>query len=90
MPREAADQKARRYLTEGRLTVTRVEPFYRDRAPSATDRLRVEATCRGSGQVYRLGYDGAVWWCDCPALSRRCAHLLALQLVTTPEARGQA
>ncbi len=67
--REGAEAKGRRYLTEGRLTVERVGDV-------------IEATCRGNGESYRLGHDGHAWWCSCPALSRRCAHLLALQLVT--------
>jgi hypothetical protein len=61
--------KGRRYLTEGRVYLRSVGP----------DGIR--ATCRGQGQLYRLGWErGRGWWCDCPALTR-CAHLVALQLV---------
>jgi len=75
VPRESAETKARRYLAEGRLTVLRVGEI-------------IGAECRGSGVVYRLGFDGRDWFCECPALSRRCSHLLALQSVTVlPEAR---
>jgi uncharacterized Zn finger protein len=67
--RESADSKGRRYITEGRLIVTSV------------DGERVEATCRGQGENYRLGYQGGGWSCECPAVGL-CAHLVALQLVT--------
>ena len=70
-PRENAETKARRYLTEGRLIIERV------------DVGRVEATCRGDAAVYRLGYVNGRWVCSCPA-SGRCAHLLALGLVVAP------
>jgi len=69
--RETIEQKAARYLAEGRLTV-------RTRSGQA-----VEAVCEG-GERYELGHapDGG-WWCDCPAHAVPCAHLVALQLVTT-------
>jgi hypothetical protein len=70
--RENAERKSRRYLAEGRLTIERV------------DGAGIRATCRGSGAVYRLGYQNARWFCDCPALGR-CSHLLALQAVTVRE-----
>jgi hypothetical protein len=86
--RERVETKAKRYLAEERLTITDVRPFDSARPDGPTQRRLIKATCRGSGQVYRLGFDGSRWWCDCPALSRRCAHILALQQVTTLEARG--
>jgi hypothetical protein len=71
MPRESAHTKARRYITEGRLTITRV-----------TDD-GVDAHCRGDGEIHELGLDaGNNWHCTCPARTRDCAHLLALRLVT--------
>lgn len=71
MPREHHETKGRRYASEGRLTVTRVQGF------------DVAAVCRGAGAWHRLGHrPGAGWWCSCPARSR-CAHLFALQLVVT-------
>lgn len=66
--REDVEAKARRYLVEGRLVV------------SAITGDDITATCRGQGGSYDLGHDGG-WWCSCPA-RRRCAHLIALQLVT--------
>lgn len=72
MPRENADDKGRRYLTEGRLSVAFVKP---------SDQ-RVRAICRGDGEQYRLGYDPVrSWWCDCPAKTSSCSHLVALRLV---------
>lgn len=70
--RENAETKGRRYLLEGRLLVTFVDP------------RRVRARCRGSGSVHRLGYDRGAWYCSCPARGV-CSHLVALQLVTAPE-----
>lgn len=70
MPRENAEAKGRRYLTEGRLLVVEV-----------TDQ-RIRAFCRGDGALHRCGMDGGGrWWCMCPARGDRCAHLTALRLV---------
>ena len=66
--RENVQTQGRRYLVEGRLRVTLVHAG------------RVQATCRGQGDLYQLMYAGGGWWCSCPALSL-CAHLVALQLV---------
>ena len=68
---ENAAAKGRRYLTEGRLQVWAV-----------TGR-RIAAVCRGDGAIYHPGYDAGRWYCDCPAKTDRCAHLVALRLVTT-------
>jgi hypothetical protein len=75
--RETAAAKARRYLTEGRLTVLEVGPQI------------VRAVCRGDGAVYRLGWWRGSWGCTCQASQFRadCAHLLALRLVVV-EPRG--
>lgn len=73
MTRESAEVKARRYLTEGRLTIVRV----------AGDEVR--AVARGDGQLYRCGHvagKAGGWFCTCPARTDRCAHLEALRLVT--------
>lgn len=71
---ENIEQKGRRYLTEGRLTVTRVDPQTKI----------IVATIRGTEGIYSLGYDPRKneWRCTCPA-PRRCAHLVALRLVVT-------
>jgi uncharacterized Zn finger protein len=75
MTRESADSKGRRYLTEGRLTLTFVEGD------------RVAAYCRGDGELYEVGHDPAQgWFCSCAARSD-CAHLVALRLVTVRTSR---
>jgi hypothetical protein len=62
--------KASRLLIDGRLIVTRVMWE------------RVDATCRGdSGEIWKLGYIGGHWHCECPAKTT-CAHLKALMRVT--------
>jgi hypothetical protein len=71
LSREGVEQKARRYLTEGRLNVIRAGPE------------GVDATCRGTETVHRLGYRAGRWFCSCPARSR-CCHVAALQLVALP------
>jgi hypothetical protein len=71
--REDAATKARRLLTEGRVSIEIAavsEPF-------------LGATVRGdSGEFYACGYelDAGGWWCSCPARGR-CAHLQALMLI---------
>jgi uncharacterized Zn finger protein len=71
--RESAHNKGRRYLTEGRLTIR-----------TATRELGVVAIVRGdSGELYRTAWAPALGWsCTCPARTDRCAHLVALRLVT--------
>jgi uncharacterized Zn finger protein len=67
--RESAFTKGRRYVVEARLRVLRVE----------NDRL--EASCRGDGRVYFLGWHGGRWFCDCPSRTDQCSHLIAMRLV---------
>ena len=75
--RETTEQKALRYLAERRLTV---EVVHEDDLSG----LVIAATCRGGDDtVYDLGFEAGEWWCRCPARVR-CAHLLALQMVTRP------
>ncbi|MEX0756121.1 MAG: hypothetical protein WD556_13580 [Actinomycetota bacterium] len=71
MPREGISARGRRLLVEGRLNVLKV------------DREAIRATCKGeSGTVHQLSWTSAAdWFCSCPARSR-CAHLVALMLVT--------
>jgi len=66
------EEKGRRLLSEGRLTLLEV------------DGDRIKAECRGdSAAVYDTGFseERGEWYCSCPARSK-CAHLVALQLVT--------
>lgn len=65
MAREPIDDKAARYLIEGRLVVSRVAAG------------TVRAHVRGDGSIYELGVDDGRWWCSCPARSR-CCHIVAL------------
>ncbi len=71
---ENAEQKGRRLLTEGRLTIK-----------ALVERGLIVAECKGdSGAIYHLGYDPrgrGEWRCSCPALGKRCSHLVALKLV---------
>jgi hypothetical protein len=70
MTRETIAAKSARYLAEGRLIIIRV------------DGDLVSATCRGDGEVYKLGHHvRRGWWCECPARGD-CCHLKALRLVT--------
>jgi uncharacterized Zn finger protein len=70
---ESVERKALRYIAEGRLTVRSV----------GEGLFPIVAECRGGEDNYVLGYDAAKdeWRCTCPARGR-CAHLVALQLVT--------
>lgn len=67
--REDAASKGRRYLTEGRLTIDAV----------TTD--RVHAIAKGDGHQHDLGHKRGRWYCDCPARTDQCSHLVALRLV---------
>jgi hypothetical protein len=76
MPRENAEAKGRRYLTEGRLVVSQV------------DGAHVRTSCRGTGATHDLACMRCSWLCTCPARSC-CAHLVALQLVTDADRRNR-
>jgi hypothetical protein len=52
MPRDNAETKARRYLTEGRLIVLAVD----------RGRRHIDGRCRGDGDHYHLGYDPTRGW----------------------------
>jgi len=76
---ETKAEKARRYLTEGRVTIL-----------VANERVAV-ASVKGDGGTYSCGYDGGHaphWRCTCEAwrLSAShpdCAHLLAVKLIVS-------
>lgn len=89
---ETKKEKARRYLTEGRVNVIRVQL-------SELDPVRplVVAQVRGDGGTYWCGYDARrgepAWRCTCEAwkLSAShpdCTHLLALKLVVHLDGRA--
>ncbi len=67
--RETAQLKARRLLSEGRVTISRV------------DEEVIVADVRGdSAEMYAVTWDPDGWACSCPALGR-CSHVRALMLV---------
>jgi uncharacterized Zn finger protein len=67
------NDRGRRYLTEGRLTVQLVRGQI------------VIAACRGDGAIYKVEHRPSKggWKCSCAARGK-CAHLVALMLVTAP------
>lgn len=71
MNKESVTAKAHRYLTEGRVIVSIAAPG------------TVSAAVRGDAEVYHVAYERGGWHCSCPARGR-CAHLLAVGLVTAP------
>lgn len=71
MTRESAPDKARRYLSEGRVVVQVVGP------------LGVLAKVRGQGAEHLVTFTSQGWHCACPAM-RDCSHLIAVGLVTAP------
>jgi hypothetical protein len=67
--RENAQAKARRLLTEGRVTLRRFGPD------------AIVARVRGdSAREYLVVWDPTGWHCPCDAAGR-CSHVLAVQLV---------
>jgi uncharacterized Zn finger protein len=76
MTRETTAAKARRYLVEQRLTVTRVDGDVAD------------AVVQGDTGEHRVGHDPARGWhCSCPARGH-CSHVAALKLVTVRRPGG--
>ena len=70
---ESPDVTARRYVSEGRLTVTHLDGGY------------IGAVCQGHRHLHHLGHDpDRGWWCSCDR-GIECVHLLALQLVTSEQ-----
>jgi uncharacterized Zn finger protein len=68
---ETLEDKAKRYLGEGRVRVRVVTPNV------------IEADVQGSGEVvYKTRREGRRWSCDCPAWQRQCCHVRAARLVT--------
>lgn len=81
---ETKAEKARRYLTEGRVSIDRV-----DDPGDGTRAGRAIATVRGDSGVHRCGYDprrAPHWRCTCEAWKLTashpdCSHLIAVKLV---------
>jgi hypothetical protein len=76
MARENVRAKATRILTEGRVTIKRVDPS------------GVVALVRGEAGFYIVTHDGARWRCSCEAVGR-CSHAVAVQMVAPPGAWAQ-
>lgn len=74
--REGAPLKARRYLTDGRVSILRAAPGH------------VRALVRGDGAFYECGYRDGRWFCACRARTDQCSHLLAVRLCTAPDYDG--
>jgi uncharacterized Zn finger protein len=71
--RENVTAKAVRILTEGRISVIRVDPD------------GVLALVRGdTAAIYTVTFNGTRWDCTCPALGR-CSHAFAVQRVVVTE-----
>ena len=81
MSRESADNKSRRYLAEGRVTVR-----------EATRTGVVAEVVGDSGLRYRVEFGPEVggWWCNCPGGHGECAHIPAAQFVTDVDRRSPA
>ncbi len=75
--RESIPEKAARLLSSGAVYIRRA------------DGTRVAATVKGDNGRYVVACDGTRWACSCPAW-RDCAHVKAVELVTTPARVGVA
>lgn len=69
--RENATAKARRLLTEGRVTIRTLR-----------DDLILAEVRGDSARRYEVVWEPAGWSCPCDAISPRCSHVMATQLVT--------
>lgn len=70
--RESKTTKARRLLSQGKLTVVEARPD------------RVHAFVVGDTGIRSVRYRNGIWSCDCPAL-RSCSHQIATRLVSQPD-----
>jgi hypothetical protein len=70
MSRETIPAKASRLLATGAVCVQRA------------DGVRIAASVQGDHGRYVVAFDGERWACSCPAW-KGCAHLTAVELVTT-------
>jgi uncharacterized Zn finger protein len=70
--RESLDDKARRYLTEGRIRLVRVE-----------EGDNIDATVQGdASRPYVVTHRPSGWRCSCVSTVLRCSHVAAVALVT--------
>jgi uncharacterized Zn finger protein len=70
--RESIPEKASRLLATGAVYVQRA------------DGTRVAALVHGDHGRYVVAFDGERWACSCPAWTKGCSHLAAVELVATP------
>lgn len=77
MTSDAVKAKANRYLTEGRVCVLDVRTGRYDFAVAGSD-----------SDPYRVRYLGG-WRCSCPSHTEICAHIVACQKISKPEAVQQ-
>jgi uncharacterized Zn finger protein len=76
--RENAPMKARRLLTEGRVSVRTI-----------TDETIVASVRGNSAKTYSVTFDPGGWSCPCDALSVQCSHVRAVQLVGLEPTGGE-
>lgn len=67
MSKATSEEKAHRYLTEGRVKVVAVDASHTHLEVQGTDLYEV---------TFRAG-----WVCNCPARKPMCAHVIAAQLI---------
>jgi uncharacterized Zn finger protein len=70
---EAVTDKARRLLADGAVFIRLVQPEI------------VRASVRGDHGIHTIELERGRWWCTCEARGD-CSHLVAVRLVTVPEA----
>ncbi len=74
MTSETTQEKAKRYLGEGRLTI---------RSFSRSSGVVVAFVVGDSGLMYRAEWSSDTGWlCNCPDREQLCAHVIALRLIT--------
>ncbi len=78
MSRENVNEKAIRYLAEGRIRILSCNEHDAE----------IDADVRGLGAVYSTGRDAHGWRCDCPSRTADCAHVIALRMITAFEPRA--
>ena len=70
---ESIEDKALRYIREGRVSIVGVFPSG-----------NIRAFVRGS-EMYEVKCANGAWSCPCPAQTWRCSHVVAVRLVTDPD-----
>jgi hypothetical protein len=76
MSRETFQEKARRYLVEGRVRILACDE----------EDGTAQGEVRGHGAIYTVSHDETGWECDCLARTE-CAHIAAIKCVTVLKPR---